>query len=106
MTQRRGYAPAMTSLGDFGREIDEMRDHPQPLHPETELDRLEARLHAFFEWAHTRPHPEIRTRFESEFTAEPLHDDIVTAIGEGRGREIRHQIDVAPGEPDADPELP
>jgi phytoene/squalene synthetase len=90
----------MSSIGDFGREIDEMRDNPQPIHPETELDRLEARLRAFFVWAHNRPHPEIRARFESEFTAEPLHDEVVTAIGEGRGSEVRHQLNVAPGDPD------
>jgi phytoene/squalene synthetase len=98
----------MTSLGDFGREIDDLRDHPQPIHPETELDRLEARLHAFFDWAQNRPHPEIRSRFESEFTAEPLPDEHVAAISEGRGPEIRPQLNVAPGEPDtgSDPKLP
>ena len=56
-------------------------------------------MHAFFEWAHTRPHPEIRSRFEAEFTAEPLHDEHVAAISEGRGSEIRPQLNVAPGEP-------
>jgi hypothetical protein len=92
----------MSSIGDFGREMDQMRDNPQPLHPETELDRLEARLHAFFQWAHTRPHPEIRSRFEAEFTAEPLPDEHIAAISEGRGPEIRPQLNVAPGKPDAD----
>jgi phytoene/squalene synthetase len=98
----------MTSLGDFGREIDDMRDNPQPIHPETELDRLEARLQAFFEWANTRPHPEIRQRFQSEFTAEPLADEHVEAISEGRGSEIRPQLNVAPGGPgtDSDAKLP
>lgn len=84
----------MTSMGDLGREFDELRDHPQPSKPETELDKLEARLDAFFTWAHQRPHPEIRQRFESEFTAEPLHDDVVTAIGEGRGAAVRDRIPV------------
>lgn len=92
----------MTSMGDFGREIEAMRDHPQPLHPETELDRLEARLRAFFEWAQNRPHPEIRSRFTSEFKSEPPRDAIVAAISEGRGLEVRHELNVTPPDPDAD----
>jgi len=96
----------MTSMGDFGREFDELRDHPQPLHPETELDRLEARLRAFFEWAQNRPHPEIRSRFETDFKAEPPQDAIVAALSEGRGNEVRDQLNLTPTDPDAGSSLP
>jgi hypothetical protein len=86
----------MTSMGDLGRELEEIGKHPRPAHPPTELDELEARLKAFFEWAHGRSHGEVRSRFESEFTTEPLHDEVVAAISDGRGREVRHRLPVAP----------
>jgi hypothetical protein len=88
----------MTSMGDIGRELGEIRDHPTPAHPHTELERLEARLHDFFAWAKDRPHPEIRDKFASEFSAEPLHDDVVAAIGAGRGPDVRDRVPVTPPE--------
>ena len=91
----------MTSMGDIGREINEMRDHPTPANPPSELDRLEARLHDFFAWANGRPHPEIRSKFAEEFNAEPLHDEVVDAIAGGRGADVRDRIPevpVAPGD--------
>jgi hypothetical protein len=85
----------MTSMGDIGRELNEIRDHPQSTHPQSELDRLEARLHEFFAWSHGRPHPEIRSQFAAEFSNEPLHDEVVHAIGEGKGAEVRDRLPVA-----------
>jgi hypothetical protein len=82
----------MAGIGDLGREIEQIRDHPQPLKPRTELDELEARLAAFLAWAHGRPHTEIRSRFASDFSSEPLHDDVVTAISDGRGTDVRDQL--------------
>jgi hypothetical protein len=85
----------MTSMGDLGRELEQLAKHPMPAHPPTELDELEARLKAFFAWAQGRPHGEIRSRFVSEFTPDPLHDDVVAAMSEGRGGDLRHRLPVA-----------
>lgn len=91
-------------MGDLGRELDQLHGHPMPSHPPTELDALEARLAAFFAWAHGRPHPEIRNRFESDFpSSQALHDDVVTAIGEGRGTEVRGRLDVAVSDAETPP---
>jgi hypothetical protein len=86
----------MSSMGDLGREINEMREHPKPNPSHTELERLEARLHEFFEWAHGRPHPEIRERFAADFSAEPLHDEVVDALTNGRGADVRTRLPVEP----------
>jgi hypothetical protein len=86
----------MTGMGDLGRELEQMRDNPQPSKPRTELDDLEARLASFFEWAHGRPHPEIRSRFASEFAPDPLHDHVVAAMSDGRASEVRDQLPIPP----------
>jgi len=86
----------MTSMGDIGRELNEIRNHPTPSKPQNELDRLEARLKAFFEWAHGRPHPEIRDKFAEDFSDAPLHDEVVDALKQGKGEEIRDQLPVEP----------
>jgi hypothetical protein len=94
----------MSSMGDLGREINEMRDHPRPAPAHTELERLEARLRDFFEWAHGRPHPEIREKFARDFSDEPLHDDVVDALTKGRGTEVRAELPVQPPEPSESPD--
>jgi phytoene/squalene synthetase len=86
----------MTGMGDLGRELDQIRDNPQPVKPRTELDELEARLAEFFAWAHGRSHPEIRSRFASDFSSEPLHDDAVAAMSDGRAAEVRDQLPIPP----------
>ena len=94
----------MSSMGDLGREINEMRDHPKPAPSDTELERLEARLHEFFEWAHGRPHPQVREKFASDFSDQPLHDDVVDAITKGRGHEVRAELPVQPPGPAETPD--
>ena len=84
-------------MGDLGREVQQVRDDPQPIHPTTELDELEGRLSAFFDWAHGRSHQEIRDRYAADFAADPLDDDIVGVIGEGRGSEVRARLPHAAG---------
>lgn len=86
----------MSSMGDLGREINEMRDHPKPAGGNTELDRLEARLHEFFDWARGRPHPEIREKFASDFSDAPLHDHVVDALSQGQGADVRAHLPVEP----------
>lgn len=88
----------MTSMGDIGRELNEIRDHPTPSKPESELDRLEARLKDFFAWANGRPHPEIRSHFAEHFSAAPLHDEVVDALGKGKGEEVRARLPVTSDE--------
>jgi hypothetical protein len=91
----------MSSMGDLGREINERRDHPKAASGNAELAKLEARLQDFFAWARGRAHPEIRDQFAAAFSAEPLHDDVVHAIGEGRGADVRDRLPVAPAPDDA-----
>lgn len=88
----------MTSMGDIGRELNEIRDHPTPSKPQNELDRLEARLKDFFAWAHGRPHAEIRSHFAEHFSDAPLHDHVVEALEKGEGEAVRDQLPVPPDE--------
>lgn len=91
-------------MGDLGREINEMRDHPKAAPANNELEQLEARLHEFFDWARGREHPEIREKFKDAFSAEPLHDDVVDALTSGRGAEVRADLPVPPPEPSESPD--
>jgi len=79
-------------MGDIGRGLERIATDPQPIDPPTPLDQLEERLADFFDWAHGRPDPEIRDRFATDFGGDALHDDVVAAIGDGRGPEVRDRL--------------
>jgi hypothetical protein len=91
----------MSSMGDLGRELNDIRDHPTPSKPQNDLDRLEARLKDFYAWAHGRQHDEIRNHFAENFAEAPLRDDVVDALGKGKGDEVRSELPVTPDGPAA-----
>jgi hypothetical protein len=89
---RAGKTSRMSSMGDLGRQVEQIRDDPKPANPPDELSDLEQRLDEYFTWAHGRSEQEIRSRFESDFAKGPLAEDMVAGLREGRGREFRTRL--------------